>query len=165
MKTTVLRAAVVLAALASIALAGAAGVHAAGPTSIGLSVYPPTIDPERSREVQVTNAGGLRTEYTFTAPDGYSVEPDTITLDPAEMTTVVLHGDGDGGHLIVTGSSVASAGGNSDTTSAAVGVKILSTDRLAWLWKLIPYALVALAVAFLLRRLRPWEWRVTRAAR
>jgi len=164
MKTTILRAVVTLASVVAIATAGAAGVRAADPNTLGLSVYPPKIDPAQSRDVQVTNAGTLETVYTFTTPDGYSVSPATITLEPGERVTVTLNGDGEGGRLIVSGSLVSAAGANADTTSAGIGVVIVPSSSWPTVWRvLLAVGLVFAVIRFLvaLRRLSR-KYRLTR---
>ena len=155
MKTTVLRA------------AGAGGVRAADPT-IGASVQS-KVYIDASRELLVWNRSTVEARFDFEPNDGWTVRPTSLVLQPDEQSHVEVLGLGtDGGVVGITVRSTAPAPTTGDVNVIAFDSHVfLVTPFDPWpIARGVLLALLALVVVLaLLRRLRPWEWRVTRVAR
>lgn len=153
------RAAGIALVLAAITAAGTGAIRA--DDSLGLSFYPPAIDPAQDREFSVTNRGSLPTTFVFTTPEGYAVEPEALHLAAGEAATAKLIGDGPGGNLTITGSSDQGSAGV-DRTNVALAIPIAATAPYLPIREAL--ALLALAAALvLLARWKPWRLRLTRA--
>lgn len=166
MKTTVLRAAVNLLALASVALARAGAVHAADPIdTIGITVDPGTVDIDAGRTVSITNRGTVAMDFTFDLPDGWTVEPTRIDALPAgETAQVSIGGYGASGRMTVSGTASRPAGtsGFSDRSTIEMSVRIAGGNVLL---DAAPFALGGLAlvaVALIVWRTKPWQLRLSR---
>jgi hypothetical protein len=164
---TVLRAVVTLVATAGIALAGASGAAAADPT-LGASIQSRVYVAE-SRDLLVWNRSGVRAVFTFYSTSSeWTVTPATITLDPDEHSSVQVGGDGSD-DVAITISVSSEAAPPPGTSAVALSFQSFVAHTRPWdASSLIApafYVLVALVVVLaVLRRLRPWEWRVTRVA-
>jgi hypothetical protein len=152
MRTTILRVAVTLLALASVALAGAGGIRAASPTVGGtLSAVGNT--------VTVKSNGNVPARITLSAEVVHLSET-TFALDSGQSHTVTFAGDPVGkvyaAFAVVTGAT----SGDTNSLTLAVGLKPYTPPL-----DLAPYGAALLVFAGLvlaLRRWRPWQYRLAR---
>jgi len=166
MITTIRRVVVVLAALASIALAGAGGVRAADPTlgaTIEADVY-----LDEDAHLTVWNRSNVEARFDLLPSGDWTVEPSSLVLAPDEKRDMVISGAGDDGATVgvVVRATAPAPQGHSETVvrleARVYHERPFDPFRLvlgAW-WVLV----VVATVVVVLRRLRPWEYRVTRAA-
>lgn len=162
------RAALTVLAVLSILLGAAGAVRAAEPTplpdTMGASVSAIVIADE-SPSLHVTNRGSVETTFTATVPDGWGITPASITLTPGQEGVLTLTGRGDAGLATVYGAQTHPRTG--DATAIRFGaIRVMQTrpfDPMRYLPTVL-YALLALGVVLLvLRRVRPWQYRLTRA--
>lgn len=138
MTKTVLRAVVTLVASASIALAGATGVAAASPApnTIGLTVEPAPIHIDRDgRSLAVMNEGSVPMTFTFESPEGWSIQPATIDIDPGDWGHVTLVGNGGDGTIKVIGvgrDAAAQAAGAAMVSHMVMDVRLYSNSPINW---------------------------------
>ena len=168
--TTALRAVASFLAAVGFVLAAVGTVAAAdpslvpGPGTLGAEVSAAVIADERPT-AYVTNRGSVETTFRMDVPDGWHVEP-TIVLQPGEQGTFHVTGSGDAGDAVILGTPTAKAG--ADSTAIRFGkIALLATrpfDPSRLLGPLLTALAVIAAIAFLLRRFRPWQWRLTRVA-
>ena len=159
----------ILAALA-IVTAGAASARAADPSAapntLGARVQSIVVVAE-SPDLTVTNLGSVPETFSFAAPDGWTVAPTTIALDPGTTGKVTLTGQGDPGKVIVTATSTGAVTSGTDRSAIQFAATVMAT-RPFDPWRYIPTigtALLLLAGAgFLTYRIKPWNLRLTRAA-
>jgi len=166
MKAAIRAAAVVLTSAGIVlTLAGSAVAASPAPNTLGASVSRLVVTDENPH-IYVENLGSLPTTFTAVAPDGWQVSPLALALDPGEQGSFTVSGRGDEGDIAVTGSpTVAVTTGNERTAIAFAHIHVEQSRP----FDPSRYAVTAgLAILLLLgallaiRRLRPWEWRITR---
>lgn len=166
MKTTA-KAVLVVASLVALASAGAAGVRAAGTDTIGATVQT-RVYIEDSRALSVRNSSTLTTRFTFNADGGWIVEPQTVEVEPDEVATVHVLGDGeDGASVTVTVEAVQrdATGDHSILAFTSLVYHEAPFDLGRFVGGLIPYLAIAAGAGWLLWRLKPWQIRLTRTTR
>lgn len=167
MAATIRRVVAVLAALASIALAGAGGVRAADPT-LGATVEADVYVSEDAH-LTVWNRSNVEARFDLIPSGDWSVEPSSLVLAADEKRDVAILGAGEDGATVgvVVRATAPVPQGHSETVvtleARVYHARPFDPLRLvlgAW-WLLVVLA----TVVVVLRRLRPWEYRVARAGR
>lgn len=151
------RLAALLVALASLGLAGAASVRAAEPTPV------PTVGGALSvanRTITITSRGNVPARIAMSATD-VSVAQVAFTLDPGASRDVAYTGPVKGS-VSATFTALSATG---ESGSATLTVNLIPGKAPPPQPDFTPLGLGAaavLALALLARRLRPWQWRITR---
>ena len=152
MNKTAIKAVVMFVTLASIALAGAASVKAADPRTIGGKL---SADPSH---VTLLSQGTLPIRVVLSA-ESVTLAPVTFDLQPGETGTANVTGEPRGRVTAHLSALVTAAG--QDTSSVTLTVSFAKPAPPDY--TPIPIALLLLlGVALLIRRIRPWELRMTR---
>lgn len=160
MKTTA-RAAVALIVLAGLALAGATGLRAASPSPVpiiggDLNAY--------TDRVVVTSRSTFPVSVTVTPEaEDVTVTPSAFRLDPGESIELTVEGDARG--MVAAKMESIRPAGEGDTSGVTLEVAFPAPLKPSPPWPWIVASIVGLIVlSVALMRLRPWEWRVTRAS-
>lgn len=162
MKTTArLTAAVVAAALVTFVVAGAVLAASPAPTDV------PTVGGTLSaagKTIEVYSNGNVPAHVTMSATD-VTLSETEFDLLPGETHTLTFSGAKATGTVSALYTTIARfANGESGSAKLTLALAPFKAPPV----NLLPYVLVgllvALALVLALRRLRPWEWRITRKA-
>lgn len=153
------RVALTLAAVLAVALAGTSSVRAADPNDrIGgaLSATP--------TKVTLTSQGTVPVDVTMKPSGPFTVTPDVFRLDPGQTVALSVSGT-PSGTISATLRPLAEASvGDTAALTLEVAMPAPATDAPDWRWALY-LVLAAATIVVVLRRLRPWEYRVERRRR
>lgn len=161
---TILRVVYVLASVVAIAAAGAGGVRAADPV-LGASIESSIFLSDNAR-MTILNRSTVEARFDLSSADGWTLTPSSVVLAPDESTTVDIGGSApDGSRIAVVVRATASAPPGHSESILQLEARVYHArpfDPSPWIWRTLFAAIVATTVVIVLRRTRPWEYRVAR---
>lgn len=139
-----------------LALAGTASVRAADVGTIGGKLS------ADSHAATLTSQGTLPVSVQITVDGPLTVKPDHFTLDPGQTVKMAVSG-GDRGTISARLTALtAPAGQDAASATLSVTLKPYVAPPTVPTWPLYA-ALAIVAAALVMRRLRPWRYRLVRA--
>lgn len=136
------------------------------PNTLGATVSGYVILDE-SPTVLVRNEGSVLTTFTATVPDGWAFEPVSMLLEPGESGRFTLSGTGDAGNMVILGRSTGLIASGGDTSAIQFGsIALMQTrpfDPSRYYGTALLVALILTGTGLVLRRTKPWQYRLTRA--
>lgn len=162
----------VAAALAALTLVvGAAGaVLAADPSpvvdTLGAEVTT-NIYLDEHPYIRVINLGTIPTTFTHETPEGWSLEPSSMTLGPNESGSFLVTGKGDEGFVVIEGFATDASTAGADRNVIQFGSIHVAQSRpfdpTRFLPPIIFGGALIIGALLLLWKVKPWQYRLTRS--
>lgn len=155
-----------VAALASAGAATALATDPSPPALLGANIQS-TVYMDQGGELMVINEATIPEEFRFKPAAGWHVTPASVQLKPDAYTSVVVSGDGQDGapvQIFVAAANPHVAPGEQASQLLLTAHVFLETPFDAWklVERAIPFVALALLIAWLIWRFKPWQLRLTR---
>jgi hypothetical protein len=167
MKPTIRRVVVTLASVAAIAAAGAGGVRAADPT-LGATIEADVFLDEDAH-LTVWNRSTVEARFDLIPSGEWTVEPSSVVLAADEKRDLAIGGSGSDGAtvaVIVRGTAPIPQGHSESIIQLEARIfHARPFDPLRLVLPAFWLVVVVVTAVAVVRRLRPWEYRLSRAGR